>query len=449
MKGNGRLGVLLAWGIILATASAGEAAAAVATTAPTAATGPAAIDLARRYADVQNGFSLRPPAASDRQKQPSPTQLVSWMQRDATTGAIRWTLTVQKVVESAPIADLKSYSATFADKLKTQENFKQDKLELGKVQGADSFDLSGVTGGKVHLWQRQVWISRPGGRFLALVIAGPPDARIEMNHVFDAVLATLQLIDPAAAQAAEQAALKRGAELLAGLNDAKIQAVLNAEPTWMLIKVKGKDDGFWVWTEKQTSQDGVKGLLVAAHFIFKSQAASVSQNMFTTADRSQERWTQKLVAGTDKASTQLSEDGTKLGPAIRCSITQGGKTTSVTAEAPSGNYLPLAMGMILSRLVDLSVPQSYAFISYVAQGNTFATRTLTVEGPDSIVINGQQTPCTRLSDQASADAEPMTVYVDKAGRILRMISADGLTMEANTAPAVAKLFPEAKNILKD
>jgi hypothetical protein len=66
-----------------------------------------------------------------------------------------------------------------------------------------------------------------------------------------------------------------------------------------------------------------------------------------------------------------------------------------------------------------------------------------VHGPEVVRIDGKKVKAIKATDQAAADAEPAMLLLDAEGNLLRMETAENLVMEASTASAVARLFPEA------
>jgi len=154
------------------------------------------VELDKRYVDPMHGFSLRPPAGTERRREFSAAKLVSWALRDEKSGAVVWTLTVLQAVEGKPVTDLKPYAEALADKLRTEENFHMEKdFVLGPVAGKAAIDLRGLTGG-VQMWQRQVWVLAEPKRFLIVMISGSETMKAELDDVCSRVLATLQLSDP-------------------------------------------------------------------------------------------------------------------------------------------------------------------------------------------------------------------------------------------------------------
>ena len=156
------------------SAQATQPASAVAQSAP-------AIELGRRYTDLQHGVSLCPPADTTAEKIISPVQLISWVKKPAGTQAIQWTLAVQHVSEPGVVIDLKAYAAAAQAKYpdyKAPEGGHAGQVAIIKVGQKGAFEIFGTAGNaKLKLWQKQVWVQTSPTDFLILVISGPPDGK--------------------------------------------------------------------------------------------------------------------------------------------------------------------------------------------------------------------------------------------------------------------------------
>ncbi|MFB3891881.1 MAG: hypothetical protein ACE15C_07640 [Phycisphaerae bacterium] len=409
-----------------------------------------AVELGSKHIDLNNGFSIRSPAGADRQRTIGQTQLVSWVGRDAKTGAVAWTLTVQKVTEAGKIDNLKVYSGKVLDKLKAQQDFAADPVTLGQVDGKDCFDIKGTLDvpdpakrAKIRFWQRQVWIQTDGTQFLIVMITGNPADKDKSDAILTAVLKTVTIIDPKAVAAQREEHLKAGKELLAGLTMDKLVAAASKEPRWFLLKLNDKPVGFMAQAEgPSATAAGPKGLVVKSCIYLKLDANPDSKlvkrtTMFVSSDLASEEWSETRAVG----AAEESEKGARQGAEITCTLKPAaGKAVDRKARSPSESCLPRAVGMLLPRLVDLGKPCAYAFLSYSPQDDIFETRTFTVEGPAA----AGDTKRVRATDQASAVKEPATYILDDKGAVLLVTTPDGLTMEAAKGPDIEKQFAEAK-----
>jgi len=410
------------------------------------------VELGGRYVDPIHGFSLRAPLGTERTRDPSPSRLVTWSRREEKTNAVVWKLSVLRAVESSKTVEIEPYSRALAKKLRSEENFKIDSVEIKTFAGRPAIDLRGVTGGAVRLWRRQVWVLARAGEFLVFIITGPVDAARQLGAICDKVLATLELTDPKAGQAQRLKSLENGKRLLAGLTDERMAAAIISQPQWYLLKLKGKDVGFMRTMESIAKRDGVMGYEVITWVMFqqpKAQQRFGRRVMFTTADRQLERWNESLQTGKGKTARRLSEEGIKQAEMIVCYISRGGaklqtRKKMLEPDAIRAVYLPRAMGAMLWRLVDLTTPMTYAFATYNSSANSFDMRTFAVLGPERIDLLSRTLEAVRVTDRMAADAPTATLWVNGDGVLLRMKTSDGLLMEHSTRAAVLRRFPDAR-----
>jgi hypothetical protein len=408
----------------------------------------AALD--KRYIDPLNGFSLRPPADTDRRREYSPTIIVTWSKRDEKTGAIAWSLTVQKATESNRHIELKAYAEALKRKLSA--TYKIESVDLGVLAGKAAIHLRGLAGADARLYQRQAWVMARAGEFLVFAITGPQDAKDQLEKVFDAVMETLQLTDPRKAVEESKENVARGKEVLAGVKDKQLAAAVAAEPQWFLLQLKNEDVGFMVQKEVAAKCDGENGYEVRCWVVMqlaKDKPRVLRRMMFTTPDRTFEKWTEKLEIGAGRDGAVVLEEGLKQMEMIVCNITADGKSTPHKKQAPQEFYLPKVMGVLLPRLLDLSKPTAYAFAAYNGMANNFDMRTFAVVGPETITLGGKKTEAIKASDQSAADAEAATVWLDAKGMLLRMTTPDGLLMEAAPKSLVLQRHAKAEELTRE
>ena len=405
------------------------------------------VRLGKRYIDALRGFSLRPPANTQRRRINSPTKLVSWSHRDPGTGAIDLTLTVLLRSEKRKSLDLDVYAKDLAKELKHKQRFQVDSATTTKVAGKNAIDLRGKSVDLVGLWQRQTWVWDERGRFLIFVFSGPSNTIDRINTVCRSVLDTVRLIDPTTSMAAHEENLKRGERLLAGLTDKKLSAVFKKQDRWYLLRVKGKDVGYMVIRTSPKRREGADGYEVRSLVkiqLPKDDVRQVRRMQFSTANRSVARWREKMTVGQGPRAVTSIEDGIRQGNMILCHLRQGiedrPRNKSISSHVAS-IYLPRAFGMMLPKLVSLESKVAYAFGAYNSQVNDFDMRTFTVKGEEKIVVASREMQALRVEDQPAADAEPARLWVDARGELLRMETDEGLIMEKSTRGAVVRRFP--------
>jgi hypothetical protein len=409
------------------------------------------VELGGRYVDPLHGFSLRPPADTQRVRQSSPSRLVTWQQRDPETGAIAWTFTVMEAIERSGDIDLDVYAKALAEKLRAEDRFNVASTEIEPVAGKPAIHLRGVTGGGIRLWQRQVWTLAQPRRFLIFLISGPETKKAELDALCDRILATVQVVDPTAARERRRQALERGQKLLSRLTAKDLADVVEkVEPQWFLVQMKDRTVGFmWQSAGRETWDDtagfAVRNVLLVR--LAEDRPRRMWRRMFVTPDRALGHWQQRLEVGTDEDAVTVMEEGLKQGDRIVATVRSGQQTKSHDQKVPKDIYLPEALGALLPRLVDLSEKVAYGFARYDPRSNSFEMRVFTVRGPEDVTLDGKKVKAVNATDQAAADAEPATLLLDAGGNLLRMQTAEGLVMEASTASAVAKRFPEARSMV--
>jgi len=418
-----------------------------------AAAGP--VVLGSRYFDRAEGFSLRPPAGASRRTTASTKRIVIWWAHDPSSGAIAWTLGVLRAQEPNAPADLNEQAKILAERLGKQENFQIESHAIISVAGGAAVDLRGVTKmANNRMWQRQTWMPREEGKFLILNITGPQTAREQLNAIFQAVLDTVDLTDPPSLLAKRQDNLQRGQALLASLDGAVLAKTLIAEPQWFLFTDGGKDVGYMCILESPDRREGVEGFRVRTWTTLKLPSQPIrhaQSDMFCSTDRKTERWTESLSAGVGSQALVLEEQGERQDDVITCSLTRGDKQQTrrkVIPDAMRGQYVPKAVGMILVRLVDRKQARAYAFIGYTSPQDSFDVRTFVVGAAEEIAIGGKRLPSWRATDRLAEDAEEALLWLDEAGRLLRMQTPDGCVMEAASPREVIERFPEAAAIAK-
>ena len=421
------------------------------------------VELGRRYVDPLHGFSLCPPLETERKREFSASQLVSWSRRHAQTGAIAWTLTVLQATEGNKQINLKPYSQALAAKLQQEENFKVASVQLAPVAGKAAIHLRGQTA-VLQLWQRQVWVLAQPGRFLILRMTGPMTMKNSLDAICEQVLGTLQLTDPDRAREIQRENLARGQELLATLNDKSFAAAICGESQWFLLQFEGKDVGFRRVVETAVRREDADGYSIKTLVMLdlpKLEPRLLKQAMFVTPDLSVEQWTELLRIGPDENARVIEVEGLKQQEMIVCTISEGGRVQTHNRPVPEKIYLPQAAGVLLPRLIDLKKLTAYAFAIYNVEANAFDMRTFTVLGTvesDSTETDvspsqlgaGPTLPAEaiRALDQPAADAEPATLWLDAAGRLLRMQTGDGLVMVRSNYHEVLRRLPRAAAIIK-
>ncbi|MCE5279709.1 MAG: hypothetical protein ABFD92_03995 [Planctomycetaceae bacterium] len=413
-----------------------------------------AVELGPRYIDAAHGFSLKAPLGTVRQRGFSTARLVSWSMRDDKSNVIAWTFSVLQVLPKKPDSgagkpSLDTYRQMLEAQLQQSGQYKIDSAKVIPLGGKGAIDIRGVTQGPITLWKRQVWVLADPERFLVFLMAGPTSMKDALDATCTRVLETLQFTDPTEARKAMKANLARGAELMAALAGKKVGELLSKEPRWYLWSYKGKVVGFMNVSEEWAVQDRLDGVQVKTCLLMEipGDRRRLSQRLeFSTAAGDSERWTQAETTGDGAQASHLYETGLRKADVIVCQRSLGGRSKTEKQQVPDNIYLTKPLAWMFFRLADLTKPAAYSLACYASAENNFDMRTLTVVGPEACMIDGKQVQAVRVSDQAAADAEPATLWVDAAGNILRMNSGNDLVMELSSAQAVLRHFPSAQTL---
>jgi len=441
------------------------------------------VALGDRYTDPLNGFSLRPPAGTKQNRSVEGSRLVSWSRIDAKAGAMVWTLSVRRARGTIGKMGLKKYADVLAAKLRKEESFDIESVRLTPVGGRPAMHFRGRTGGMMSIWQCQIWIStRPGvpggeaGQFLILSIVGSTQIKDRLDAVCTTVVDTVRLTDPEMTKQIMRENLKRGYKLLAGVDGRKIGAVLHATDRWYLLQAAGKAVGFTRVQEGTALEKRAAGFRLTLWSVAsppKGDARMLKRVLFTTPDRRVERWKEQVQVGQGDQARSVAIDGIKQADLIVCTVDRGMHIDSSQQILPQRDailermkkkaaegvtlrpedvvipeYLPRVLGRMLGRLVDLSTPAAYAFAVYNAETGGLDMRTWTVVGPETITLGGRSVKAVRVLDRPAQDREPVTVWLDAKGGLLRSRTPEGAVMELSSRPAILARFPAADKLIQ-
>ena len=399
-----------------------------------------------RYTDVFRGFSLCPPAGAERVRQASPRRLVGWVQRDGKTRAIRWSLEVLQTRHKPTKLSIAEYTKAVAEEL-AKGQFKVRSRQIGTVAGKPAMHFRGIWSGALTLWRRQTWIRTAPGQHLVLNIAGAMSAQAEMDGILSAVAGSLKLFDPTPALVERGEGLKRGSEALGKLSEKLLRQMLEAKVRYFTIRRAGKTVGFLRFSESFAERDRVQGVWIVRYGMLKAASGPrqlTREELFATADRSVERCKRVLIEGEGKAARRITQETLKDRNILLAQVRQKGLPTQSRRRTVPKTllpaYLPRAFDLVALRLIDRSKPRSFAFAVYNPAAHDFDLRTIRIVGPEKITLGGRQLSATRLTDQMAADAPVANVWVDSKGLLLRMRTAEGLTVERAERKAVIGKF---------
>ena len=392
---------------------------------------------------------------TERLRESSTRRLVCWVHRDEKTRAIRWSLEVLRTQLEPAKLPRDEYVKAIARELANASRFQVESTALDKIAGKPAMHFRGTWQGALKLWRRQTWVEVKPAEYLVLNIAGPITDKAAMDKVLTAVAGTLKLFDPSAVLAERSQNLSRGSAVLGALTRAKLEAVLTGEPSYFLLRLKGKTIGFVRITEAIVRRDKDQGplgtpkggLSVGRIGALKPPGEPrrlTREELFATVDRNVERWRRIVVDGEGTSAVRSVSEGIKQEDLLLVNTIRSGRPTPSRQRrlpaklAPA--YLPAAFDVILPRMIDRTKPAAYGFVVYGAAANDFDLRILRVVGAESITHAGRGVAAVRLTDRMAPDAPSADLWVDEKGLLLMMRTADGLTMERVRQKAVSGIF---------
>ena len=409
--------------------------------------GAAALVVSGRYRNILQGFSLCPPAGTERVQRTSLRQVVAWVKRDPSTRAVRWSLEVLRTRQKPTELPLEQYAQAVARELARTSRFKVESTRLGVVAGRPAFNFRGMRGAELRLWCRQCWVQVKPNDYLVLHIAGAEPYKAEMDAVLSAVANTLKLFDPAQARKERSESLRRAREVLKGLTAGKLRALLPGRVLYFTVRLKGRLVGFIRVTARIARPYGDCGLWVVRWAALKLPGQPrqlICEHLFATPDRQVERWNSAVVSGEGRTAAGVLREAVKQDDLLLVQTQQGAgprKTRQYRLpKAIRGAYLPQATSLLITRLIDRARPGCYGFAVFNPAGGGFDLRTIRVLGPAKITLAGEAVVGTHLKDQKADDAPPADVWVDAAGQLLKMRTAEGLVIDRADANAVVGPF---------
>lgn len=413
------------------------------------------VELGPPYLAPLHGFSLQPPVNVERHRESGPTKIVSWVYRDPSSGAIAWTLSVLRIKASNHDVSLQVYSQALAEKLRKDEQFDAQATHIVQAAGKEAIDLQGQTTGHNQFYQRQLWVPSDPDHFLVVSLTGPAGQANDLNAIFDAVVATLLLNDPAEAIRTRQESIDRAGQLLAALTPEGLAKAIRTGDQWFIFTIKDKPVGFMLLQESQATEESSAGVAFEQHSALQlpgDQVRLLWRRAFSTADREVESWRDLVQVGEQASYTSvIYEEGLRqadLLMIVRRTAAQKTPTQVNIPEEIQPIYLTRALGQLIPRMILDKTGQPLAFGVYNVEAHAFDLRTIVPLGQESLDQPDHAVQAWHLTDQPAADQEPADVWLDSNGMLLRMQTADGLIMQACTAQQAKAAFPDAQQRIK-
>jgi hypothetical protein len=440
------------------------------------------------YRDPLNGFTLRPPTGGERMAQDEDaTYLARWVNHDK-EGDVCWTLTVSRMILHQVGPTLEEYGRTLRDAMLTQglRGSTVDEPRTTAVSGLPAIELNGVLkiSAKIGMADvqakeedihfRQLWVRvRPAEKilppptapnqpthkpaaFLVFKMGAPQAKGGVMDGEWKAMLRSLTVEDPEEFLVRLKKDTGQAASFLgARLAQEAIAAAMPAAARWFRLQ-QGRGNLGWLRVQGGAARvDGNSGYEIRTWAMIQHPGQPVRlvrQRMFLSEDTSMEIWRLHRQVGSGPQAPLMVEDGIRQKNLIFVDLHEQNQIRSLQRDVPEAvkaYYLPKAVGLILPSLLDLNRKTTYVFAEYNSAIHGFDMRTVQVFAPEMISLGGRPVEAVRLVDQPAFDADPITLWVDARGDLLRAKASDGMTTEFVTEQEILRAFPKANSVVRE
>lgn len=417
--------------------------------------------LGPEYVDGSFGFALRPLAGAtiDRHKRTieNRMQLAQFVRLE-----IGWSMSVRLWESERPVdveAARKDLGANLIFQYPDLSITRAEAVDLGSrssVRLAASFSNEGQS------WLRQQAVVPLHGRnYILITLTSPADDNRIATEAFGHILESFQVIRTRVQQEQLDAALRRGTQLLKNLTVNGKSALTKANPTTYLRTTRdGVPIGFVQIEEGVSTVNHENGLRISQRaWLFNADGSTqyMQEDKFVADNLSYDEWrnlSQFLPAkdSDPKPAMVVSiEGGVRESDQLIVEFSnQAGmmdkkKNKGIQVE---GSYAPAAWPLLLPRLVDLNQPELYAFSMYDTDRRGLVMRVFRVLGPAQITVGGRRLSAFRIEDSEGLVPPFSEIYVDQAGRLLRLVSGQ-IEMSVATQPQIEQEFgPKVKGTVE-
>lgn len=277
-----------------------------------------------------------------------------------------------------------------------------------------------------------------------------------LNETWAQICGEVQLVDSRKMILKKTENVKRSYDLLwKTLTEEKIGQALPKDPQWFLVRKKDKDVGWMRLEARKVRRSEVDGFEIRTWALYKipgSDVRLVRKVMFSDPKLSMELWQARTQTGSGEESQLFIEEGLRQQNLIVSTIYENGvKEQQHTKELPEkvkNILLPKAIGMLLPKLLDLKLSAAYTFAEYDSMENIFQMRTFKILGPEEVNIGGKVLQAIKATDQPAVNAEPITLWLDEKGNVLRLDTPDGINITAAMRKQVLRIYPKAESIIR-
>jgi hypothetical protein len=231
--------------------------------------------LANPYKDESAGFSVAPPLGSRVIRRPGGNELVMFVVDAKSWGGDLQKLEMEKTMSLDDYA--KARMAEWEKKFRAVQVLDQRMLQF---QGKPALRLAtsmeappdAITGGgkggaprtgsgeMISVYQQQLLVQTQEKQFMALTFYAPLKDRDTATQTFDAMVGSLELIDPTTVKARRVAAVIAGRKWLESQTAEMLKDKLSPQPQLYRMIIGGKDVGYLQFTEGEGAQGAFKGV---------------------------------------------------------------------------------------------------------------------------------------------------------------------------------------------
>jgi hypothetical protein len=410
----------------------------------------AAVPQAEKFMDKSFGYAFTPPVGSTPMphKQILPDgqlQLAAFISTEA--GSI---LTIRHARADQPIQEEQLLDAVVTEALARQPNADLVDKAFRTIANLPGATCSLKFASKDHdqLRRKAVVLAKANEVFIITfdTLAGDPETT---GDIFNQVLDSFEIIHSKMSGKTIEQALQRGVKFLADLKDADVSSKLVPESHWRFDN-KGRHVGFVRVKERHKAKSGLPGIEIEEKAWFFSEENTLKQlhnTIFLSTDMTRESWENIMEMQAERpegiARTHQLLKGLRQADKLAMAYTKNAGDLTLTNEVLeiSPSYISAALIRIFPRLVDLKTPQTYAFASYQSDTRALVLRTFRVVGPDRIDGLNHTGPVYKIEDSEGMVPPVSEIYVDKDGRILRIVAGD-LVMIATQWKEVELIYKE-------
>ncbi|MCC7147455.1 MAG: hypothetical protein IT443_13505 [Phycisphaeraceae bacterium] len=272
----------------------------------------------------------------------------------------------------------------------------QSRPTLGGKPGAILyFNLPGSSG-QAPLVLGHGYMLIDGQSFLMMRLVALQSSFSSVQPLFEAVLASLQIEDPAQRDKQRAELIARSQSFLSSLTSTQLRQAVIPEQ-WFRVTSANQDVGYLRVTQAGDQKMGYSGLSVEiqAHYETGGQIVDSLGQMFLSDDRQHEIWSTRTTVRVADAKPQpkdspaperkqtIAETGVRSGSQITITREDASSAKKFTWETPPQGYLSQVEIYLLPAVIPHDSAQKLGFYAYYPATGSIAYRTVDVKPLDN------------------------------------------------------------------